>query len=287
MNDTQTMNYCRQLSDFDPTVRRFAVKKLIELVNPISVPYLITSLNDDDVFVKTNAEDALNKIGEPAIPHLVDALAHEVAEVRLRALSVYRRLETSDLLDYVVPLIQDEDDDVRSLAINRLQMGLSPPASMILWEYIKNLETSDALRELSVSLLEKNVVGIGEDIVSDLRKSELNQFAIKIGCVLLVKLLPGGHQFFLDKFDSDIAEMRIMALWSILNYNPELILSLAKDATQDPDNDVRKTAVNILGKVGGKDEIQLLFELQNTPGSGVWQVSKQAISEIENRLLNK
>ncbi|MHA2276388.1 MAG: HEAT repeat domain-containing protein [Candidatus Kariarchaeaceae archaeon] len=284
MNDTQTMNYCRQLSDFDPAVRRFAVKKLIELVDPISVPYLISSLNDEDIFVKTNAEDALFKIGEPVVPLLVKSLLHDVAEVRLRALSVYRRLETSELLEYVVPLINDEDLDVRNLALNRLQKNLTKSASKSLWDYVKNSRTEEALRDVAISLLNQHLVGIGEEIVNDLQSSELDLLAIKVGCQLVAKFFPEGHEFFVDKYDSEIPEMRIAALLSLLNLKPETILSLAKKATSDPDNEVRKAAVSIIGQVGGHEELQLLFELQNTLASGVWQVSKQAISDIENRL---
>jgi HEAT repeat protein len=245
---------------------------------------LISSLNDEDIFVKTNAEDALFKIGEPVVPLLVKSLLHDVAEVRLRALSVYRRLETSELLEYVVPLINDEDLDVRNLALNRLQKNLTKSASKSLWDYVKNSRTEEALRDVAISLLNQHLVGIGEEIVNDLQSSELDLLAIKVGCQLVAKFFPEGHEFFVDKYDSEIPEMRIAALLSLLNLKPETILSLAKKATSDPDNEVRKAAVSIIGQVGGHEELQLLFELQNTLASGVWQVSKQAISDIENRL---
>jgi HEAT repeat protein len=277
------MNYCAQLSDFDASVRRFAVKKLIELANPVAIPYLIKVLNDSDVFVKTNAEDALYQIGEKSIPHIVECFVNQNAEVRLRAISVYRKFNTSLNLEKLVPLLTDQDNDVRTLAITRLQKDLTPAASKSLWEVVKSTPDEDKLRDLATELLVPNVVGIATDLIADLISDKLDMYSNKLGCNLLVKIQPEGDESFVDKIGSEIPEMRILALVSTAKYKSSEVLQIAINATKDEDGEVRRTAVKIIGMVGSKEELKLLYELQHTPNSGVWQASKMAIDEIESR----
>ncbi len=282
MSDEQAMNYCRQLSDFEASVRRFAVKKLIELKNPLSIPYLVDVLSDDDIFVKTNAEDALFELGNPIIPHLIKKLDNDVAEVRLRALSVYRRLDTSEGLENLIPLLLDPDTDVRNSALGRLQKGLDAKASLKLWEFIKNPSISDEIKEICSDLLNKNIVGISNEIVTDIDSSSIDEGSLKLGCKLFIQLKPDGHKFFLDKINSDIPEMRIASLISKSNFETINILSLAKEKTNDSDADVRKIAVKLIGENGGEGDLLLLNELLNSPEKGVWKVSKEAIDRIKS-----
>ena len=90
MSEADALNYSKQLADFDLNVRRFAVRKLLEIKHPVAIPYLIQALIDKDTLVRTNAENALIAIGPIDIGQIVEGTSHEDAEVRLRLLFVYK-----------------------------------------------------------------------------------------------------------------------------------------------------------------------------------------------------
>ncbi|MDH5401017.1 MAG: HEAT repeat domain-containing protein [Candidatus Heimdallarchaeota archaeon] len=281
--EKKSLNYCRQLSDFDISVRRFAAKKLVELADPVSITYLIDVLADSDVLVKTNAEDALVAIGEEVVDSLCQAIDNKEAEVRLRAVSVYRRLKTNVKLENFVKLIYDEDKMIRNSIKARLYQTLSAKASSELWSIIKDTSKSKELRDEAFQILEKNIIGIDSELLKDIKDEKLDTNALKIAIKLYLILKPNGNEFFMDKNNSQISEYRIAYLKSYSAKNSEKSIDIAKIFTDDEDIEVRKSAVEIIGVYGTKDDIEFLQILQNTPNKGVWKIAKNSIYLIENK----
>lgn len=275
------MNYCRQLLDFDRKIRRHAMSNLLKFADPISIPFLIERLGDEDTLVKTGAENTLIKIGEEAVTALFDPFKSDKAETRLRSVFVYNGIGTETGLEKLVDLIYDNDTDVRGLVIKRLERSLNKEASHELWKIARKPDEAEFIRKIVSKLLCKNVTSIESIIMEDIKTEKLDNVSLGIGSQLYLKMQPQGHEYFTKFVKSEVPDARILAL--ISHNDPKEALKVAKIMTEDPENEVRKKAVEVIGIHGTKNEIELLNDLKNTPSLGVWQVSKKAIEAINNR----
>ena len=214
MSEADALNYSKQLADFDINVRRFAVRKLLEIKHPIAIPYLIEALTDKDTLVRTNAENALIAIGPIEIDQIVKGTQHEDAEVRLRLLFVYKQYDTVDQLDDLIHLLSDPDLDVKNLAISIFNKKLSPKSSELIWKQVIDTNNHKELRDLYSDILFRKIEGIGDILIDDLKNSNLDNYAYKAACSLFILLNNKGNEFFLDKLDSKYPEERIASLHS-------------------------------------------------------------------------
>jgi HEAT repeat protein len=104
------------LSHQDYTIRRIAAYVLGKIGNPESVEILVDALGDDNPDVRKSAAQALNRIGENAIPLLIRALGNISKDVRASA--VWALSKMGDIV--IKPLIEvlsSEVKDVRASAV--------------------------------------------------------------------------------------------------------------------------------------------------------------------------
>ena len=119
------------LSDDNPRVREMSAWVLGEIREPTAriVPALITVLTDPDENIRVVGSVILQRLGEPAVPFLIDALSAESSEIRLNA--SYALGEIGAPLDTILPaLIQtltDREWNVRRLVVRAL-VTIGPPA---------------------------------------------------------------------------------------------------------------------------------------------------------------
>jgi HEAT repeat protein len=81
----------KALSDNREGIRRFAIRRLIE-IGPPAAPALIEALRQKHGFAHDSAVLALVGMGAPAIPNLIAAMNHENREVRWGVASVLNQL---------------------------------------------------------------------------------------------------------------------------------------------------------------------------------------------------
>ena len=80
MSKEELQIYTKQLNHQDPEARYWAVAYLEQAADPESVPALIQTLSDGDLYVRGGAAKALASIGpaaSDAIPALTKCLKHE------------------------------------------------------------------------------------------------------------------------------------------------------------------------------------------------------------------
>lgn len=284
MSEADALNYSKQLVDFDLNVRRFAVRKLLELKHPVSLPYLIQALTDTDTLVRTNAENTLIAIGPVDIDKIIKGTSHDDAEVRLRLLFVYKQYNTINKLEGLIHLLSDPDLDVKNLAISIFNKKLSKISSDLIWKQVIDTSNHMELRDLYRDILVKRIIGIEDILINDLKNANLDDFAYKTACALYVLLNDKGNEFFLDKLDSKYYEERIVSLHSNGSLNQSQIIKIAKNATEDSESEVRKIAVQLIGEYGNADDLDFLNQLKNTPSAGVWKIGKEAILKIQEKL---
>ena len=104
---------------------------------PDVVPALVHTLGDDEGFVRMNAGEALAKIGEPAVPALLAALASADVYVRqeaARALDDMRPYPAA-ATDALIRALDDSSDMVRVSAASALRRSETQPAKDALARY--------------------------------------------------------------------------------------------------------------------------------------------------------
>ena len=114
----------RGLAAENPQVREMSVWTLSEIGVPIArvAPALISILADPDENIRVVGSVALQNLGEPAVPYLIDALKAESMEIRLNA--AYALGEISTPLDTILPAListlTDPEWNVRRLVVRAL-----------------------------------------------------------------------------------------------------------------------------------------------------------------------
>ncbi len=284
-DEIQIMNYCRQLSDFDPKIRRFAMKQLNKFASSISIPFLIKALSDSDTLVKTGAENTLIKIGEEVIPHVVELFKDSNAETRLRALSIYNSINTQKELHCVIPLLFDVDTEVRIHAKKRLMKNLNLEATVKLWETYKTTEAKNIKEEIETILL-KNAADISDILLEEIFNDSLPDPIANFAVQLFLKLKPEGDPKFVDMdfLTHRLPYFRIAALLSHKTYKKEKVIDIARALSTDESVIVRKIAVSVIGEFGVEDDIPKLIVLMNDREMKVWHVAKNSINQIKQRL---
>ena len=114
----------RGVSDENPRVREMSAWTLSEIGVPTArvVPALISTLADPDENIRVVGSVILQRLGEPAVPSLIDALSAESAEIRLNA--AYALGEIGTPLDTILPALirtlTDPEWNVRRLVVRAL-----------------------------------------------------------------------------------------------------------------------------------------------------------------------
>ena len=112
------------VSDKNPQIREMSAWTLSEIGVPTDrvVPAVISILADPDENLRVMGSVALQNLGEPAVPYLIDALKAESAEIRLNA--AYALGEIGTPLDTILPALirtlTDPEWNVRRLVVRAL-----------------------------------------------------------------------------------------------------------------------------------------------------------------------
>ncbi len=121
----------RGVSDENPQIREMSAWVLSEIKTPTArvVPALISVLADPDENIRVVGSVALQNLGRPAVPYLIDALNADAAEIRLNA--AYVLGEIGAPLDTILPALintlTDPEWNVRRLVVRAL-VTIGPPA---------------------------------------------------------------------------------------------------------------------------------------------------------------
>nr|MDJ0632665.1 HEAT repeat domain-containing protein [Xenococcaceae cyanobacterium MO_188.B29] len=98
---------------------RLMVVNALEKMGQPAVPALITALQDDDYHVSYSAVGALSEIGQPAVPTLIAALQDEDYRVRSSAVGALGEIG-KPAVPALIAALQDDDYRVRSSAVGAL-----------------------------------------------------------------------------------------------------------------------------------------------------------------------
>jgi len=211
----------KALKNPDPTTRAEAARRLGEMGPSAvpAVPALLTALRDRQLPVFSAASDALAGVGTPARPGLILLAGDPSPWLRCRAVQTLGRLPPSDeAIPVFMRALADHDTCVHDKAVDALGRAGSPAVPSL----VASLKSpnpairraaSDALGRMPAEMLERAAFPI------------IQQFR-------------GKDEFLRGEAELLLSEMGRPAV-------PSLLPFLA-----DPDADLRRRAVVILGRIG-------------------------------------
>jgi HEAT repeat protein len=133
------------LQDKDAKLRGLAAQALAELgpaARP-AIPALVRALEDADPQVRLLAAEALHEIGEETVEHLLEAVRHKDAAIRVTAVqSLVTFHESRPAVTALVEALKDPDRKVRAAAAGAL-VRLGPTAKAAIAGLLENLREDD------------------------------------------------------------------------------------------------------------------------------------------------
>ena len=105
-------------NDPDVTVRNYIVQALGMIGREEAIPVLIDALEDDNNFVFHSAADSLGKIGEPAVPHLMELIDSGADDARCIAAWKLGELQYEGAIPKLISVIEaDENPELLALCV--------------------------------------------------------------------------------------------------------------------------------------------------------------------------
>jgi HEAT repeat protein len=282
------------LKDESWVVRQVAAWVLGEIGDPQAVPALLQA-HKDDWYVRKAVEEALEKIGLPAVPALMEALKDENGDVRYAAALALGKIGDPQAVPALIEALKDKEGDARVIAIVAKALAKigDPQAIPALLEAL-NDEKRRARRVMSAPLEE---IGDPQEVLPDLLevledrdknvrwvaaealgKVGDRQALLHAGLEALLKYEEESMRDALAKalgepcdrqavpaliqaLKDEKWEMRQAAAWALGKIgDPQAVPALMK-VLKDEEKWVRRAAVEALGKIGDPQAVPALMEV--------------------------
>jgi len=248
---------------------------------------LVEGLGDPRGLVRLRFAETLGEIGEPATPFLEEALTHHENVVVRRAAAKTLTLiaDSSAVPTLLHSFLNDEDTVVRSSSAGALART-GEAAVPALLDILASTDQPEDIKGHAAWAL----AFIGSE-AADYLYQALNNASLDVRCAVIGAL---GH-VAQEQSDEKSCNLLVVALTDLeplirteaaaalaqVNYPPavpHLIL-----AVQDADLDVRKAAINALGKIGDRSALKSLQALLNDEENVIRVLAKLAIAHIERQ----
>ena len=202
--------------------------------------------------------EALNKIGEPVMEWLVNALQGDQSDIRDLALNALNIFEgDSSTVEPLIALLENQDADVRSASAKALSKNRA----------LKNVKDSHVLPPLIKALKDEQI-----DVVSAAARAVAH-----LGDTNAIEPLIDAIYW-----KDDIALQAIWALGELGSGNQHAMEALVKSLQHEAPI-VREFAASALGKIGDENVLEHLIIISNEENDKVQNKAKFAIAEIQKR----
>lgn len=261
--------------------------KTFDSTNQKLIKQMIEGLGDTRGMVRLGFATALGEIGKPATPLLTEALAnHSNVVVRRAAAKTLTIIgDNSAVPSLLHSFLNDTDTVVRSSSAGALARTGEVAAPALL-DILASTEYSQDIKGHAAWAL----AFIGSKASEHLYKA-LNDASLDVRCAVIGAL---GHvaqeesdekpcNLLVSSLKDPEALIRTEAAAALgqVNYPPAVEYLIT--ASQDSDLDVRKAAINSLGKIGDRRAMGVLQTMLNDEQEVVRILAKLAIAQIERQ----
>jgi len=247
----------KALKNPDPAARAEAARRLAEMGPSAApaVPALLTTLRDRQLPVFSAASDALAGVGAPAQPGLILLAGDPAPWLRCRAVETLGRLPPSEAaIPIFMRALGDHDTCVHDKAVDALGRAGGPAvpslvASLKSPNPALRRAASDALGRMPAETLERGAFPIIQQFrgKDECLRGEAELLLSEMGRPAAPSLLP-----FLADPDADLRRRAVVILGRIGDADNEIIAGLVQRLT-DSDRLVRLKAAMALGQLGEAD----------------------------------
>ncbi|MGB8702366.1 MAG: HEAT repeat domain-containing protein [Thermosynechococcaceae cyanobacterium] len=274
----------------DALVQQVSEQITLDCFDPTNQPVLrrlVEGLGDPRGLVRLRFAETLGEIGESATPFLEEALLHHENVVLRRAAAKTLTLiaDASAVPTLLHSFLHDEDTVVRSSSAGALARTGEAAVPALLNILASTDQPEDIKGHAAWAL-----AFIGSE-AADYLYQALNSTSLDVRCAVIGAL---GH-VAQEQSDEKSCNLLVSALTDLeplirteaaaalgqVNYPPavpHLIL-----AAQDADLDVKKAAINSLGKIGDRTALEPLQAFLNNEQEVIRVLAKLAIAQIERQ----
>lgn len=261
-------------------------KETIDFCDLQLLQRMTEALGDSRGLVRLSLVEAFGKIGQPAVPFLLEALnTHPDPVVRRSAAKALAQIQQPDTISHLIEaMVADEDTVVRSSSAGALArigaVALPALLKIIAGNYPDTVkgQASWAMAYVGVEAVEPLHQALKSDD-KNIRLAALEavtQIAEEHGDELSQKAIASTLQ------DEDI-EVRLEAISALSRLPSELALPILLPLLEDANHEVIKRTILALGKLAKPEVLPLLEAQLANKGEVIAQFAKIAISQIKSK----
>jgi HEAT repeat protein len=264
------------LKDEDWRVRQAAARALGEIGDPQALPALIQALKDE--YVREAVEEALGKIGVPAVPALIEALKDDDEDVRRAAAGALGEIGDPQAVPALIEALKDDDEYVRRAAVGALGKIGDLQAVPALLEALKDRD--EYVRWAAVGALGE-IGMLAVSAVLEALKAEVWRVRLAVARALGEIGVPAVPAL-LDALKAEEWRVRQVA-GALGKIGEQQAVPALIQALKDENENVREAAARALRKIGGPHALPALLEALKDDDWRVREAAAGALRKIGDR----
>jgi len=266
-------------------MRQNAAELLGNTKNPRAIPHLINALADESWFVRKNAAEALEEMGEVANIALIEALSNENEDIQFWAMRILSQRGITNI-EPLLKILNSSNKNARFFALEVLAANKSPEIVQPLIECLK--DESWPVRRKAAEILENmEEYSIGELLkVLKSHNTEVRYWTSKILKTKKSKVIP----YILKNLKSDDDDTRLYTIYALSEIGDMNILKQLNIAQllSDRNEWIRRAAITAIIEIAQSASLTILKEyiareseaMLEWIGSNLLNVGPKILSEM-------
>jgi HEAT repeat protein len=266
------------LKDKSRFVRQNAVQALDKVGNSTAIDGLIELLLDDPIFsVNLSALSAINNISNSA-NGLVQALKHENPGIRCAAASHLSEFSSFSAISALVQALEDEVPSVREEAAFALARIGNPDTVDSLVKALK--DTERLVRSYAASALGK--IGDPTAVNSLVQVLKDKEAIVRRNAAISLRQIgnPAAINALVENLENEDEEIRCQAIFALKKIGKDAAIISIVESLKDESQSVRSNVIYVLKKIGNSTAIDGLVQALEDQEDDIRRSAVNALGEI-------
>ncbi len=273
------------LKDKNNESARIAALKVLAAVKATSAePEVVKRLKDHDSRVRQQAAKTLSVIGskETTVAALKDLMKDPYPNVRYNAIRALARIAPKDEADLFISSLSDYDPRVRMFAVAALGRIKSEKSVPYITQLARDWDPGvrTAVAGALGSIGSKDCLPGLELLMQD---PDLSIRILAIKKISELKNVPGVDEPLYEVAMNHDPRIASVGMLSLAEVNKEKALEVAKNRIDDEHTSVQMASIEIIGRMGNKEDKQLLQGLTDAESTKVRRQAEVALEDLDSR----
>ena len=286
------------IKDKDPTMRKAAVEALGSMNKPFAFPFLVEALNDKEATVRNAAFTLLRRLGKLNIIKLLKTMLESPKDwMKSSALRACGRFNSSEVVELLEAQAQEtQSQGARKLTLRALKMlsrAGNDRASLLLEELSPSpaaAPSQEQAQEQAQGQVQGPVQGQEpvQEQESESSREEIEKEAPSLREISPDDLVAGEPAPYnlspaaLDLASDDPRKRQKFLQDAILHNDDSVLPDIVNRLPDEPDPKVRASMIITLGRLGGKEELDLILPYLEDSEDRLRASAVEAISLFPN-----